>query len=82
MLVLRVEIWPGGYENGKREIASARIANMSDLADVSNYACVFEEVGSDRLGIPPSRHSFDVKEHPRRSIVWALIRKALNTGDF
>ncbi len=81
MLVVKVEIWPGGYEGGKREIARMKVGNISDLADLSDYTAVIEEYGNDRLGIPKSRSTVQVTGHTRRSTVWSLIRKILEKND-
>lgn len=37
MLVARIEVWPGGDFDRAFEIARLGIANVSELADVSNY---------------------------------------------
>jgi hypothetical protein len=37
MLVVKVELVPGGFEPMRRTVASMRIWNLSDLADVSDY---------------------------------------------
>lgn len=38
MIVVKVELWPGGDCMNKETIARAEIWNTSNLADVSNYA--------------------------------------------
>lgn len=81
MLVVRVEIWPGGYELGKREIAKMEVGNISDLADTSDYIARLEEYGNERLGIPKSKATVQVTGHARRSTVWSLIRKILEKYD-
>lgn len=81
MLVVRVEIWPGGYELGKKEVARMNVANVSNLADVSDYVAEITEEGNERLGIPKSRKHASVKGHTRRSTVWSLIRKILENVD-
>jgi hypothetical protein len=37
MLVVTVDLVPGGYEAHRRTIGSMRIANVSNLSDVSDY---------------------------------------------
>jgi hypothetical protein len=37
MLVVTVDLVPGGFEPMRRTIGLLRIANVSDLADVSDY---------------------------------------------
>lgn len=36
MLIVTVDLVPGGYEPHRRTIGSMRIANVSNLADVSD----------------------------------------------
>jgi hypothetical protein len=36
MLVVKIELWPGGAADRAREIGRPRIANVSDLAEVSD----------------------------------------------
>ena len=82
MLVVTVELWPGGNPTLAKEIASIEIANNSDLADESDYIARLQERGEDRLGIPPSNRVVEVEGHPRRQSVFALLRAILNkTGD-
>ena len=81
MLVVRVEIWPGGYELGKQEIAKMQVGNISDLADTSDYIAVWEEYGNEALGIPKSRNTVQIDGHARRSTVWSLLRKILEKND-
>ena len=40
MVVVKLEIWPGGDELKMREIGRAHIANISNLADVSDYSVI------------------------------------------
>lgn len=41
MIVIRIEMWPGGREEGKREIALAHIANIGGNGTVATYSCKF-----------------------------------------
>lgn len=38
MIVVKVELWPGGDESRKVDLGTAEIANISGLADVSSYS--------------------------------------------
>ncbi len=40
MLVVTIEVWPGGNPDRSRRIAQVGAANLSDVADVSDYAAV------------------------------------------
>jgi hypothetical protein len=77
MLVVRIEIHPGGDSSRKREIGRLEIANLSDLAAVSDYECTFFEQ-STIPGEPMRRHdSFGVYDHKRSDGAWKLVLRAL-----
>jgi hypothetical protein len=40
MLVVRVEIWPGGHPDRRREIGLLALANVSDLDAESDYVVI------------------------------------------
>jgi hypothetical protein len=71
MLMIKVELWPGGRPEGRREIARATIANVSELADVSNYVVV----RGDDFG---RFEAVSVDGHRRSAGVWALVARALS----
>jgi hypothetical protein len=39
MIVVKIELWPGGFEAGKKEIGRAEIANTGELGNgpIGNY---------------------------------------------
>lgn len=78
VLVVTVELWPGGSKAYKKEIASLRIANVSNLADISDYEVELAENGAEHLGIKPMRLWTGVSGHNRKKSVWSLIRSILN----
>lgn len=45
MLVVKVELWPGGKGDRAREIGRLGIANVSDLAALSDYVAVLSHDG-------------------------------------
>jgi hypothetical protein len=53
-----------------------RIANLSDLADVSDYAIDLMEGENPLTGSKPRNGSCTVKRHDRRQSVWSLLAKA------
>lgn len=76
MLTVTVELHPGGYSGARRTLATMRISNLSDLADVSDYQIESLE-GANRLsGAPPYSSECVVVAHDRRQSVWVLIAKA------
>ena len=71
MLVVTVEVWPGGDPLRKRNIGSMTLANMSELNECSDYE------GFLHHGDGHSDH-ITVQGHFRSRGAWELIRKALN----
>jgi hypothetical protein len=76
MLVVTVDLVPGGFVPLRRTIATMRIANVSDLADLSDYRIVTVEGANGISGAPPLSTECVVLGHDRRQRVWVLIQKA------
>jgi hypothetical protein len=76
VLVVTIEIFPGGAENSRRSIATLRIANESYLGDVSDYRVVATQAANPLTAEPPGIAEFRVLAHHRRQPVWALLRRA------
>ncbi|CEG10163.1 hypothetical protein BN961_03600 [Afipia felis] len=76
MLIVTIDLVPGGYESHRRTIGSMRIANISNLADKSNYAIDFKEEANPLTGKPRRDAACTVLDHDRRQSVWALVAKA------
>ncbi len=76
MLHVIVAIWPGGDKMLARAVAVASITNLSDLADVSDYALVAAEGYNPLTGALPWSRRGQIHRHDRRSSVWALVAKA------
>ena len=80
MLIIRIEIWPFGYESRKREIAVAKIANTGEGSlERGNY-----EGAIGRNGRPAPLKDKDikargeVKDFPRKSLTaWDLLLRLL-----
>jgi len=81
MLVVTVELWPGGNPTKAKEIAAIEIANISDLHDTSSYIARVQERGEIELGISPSYRVVEVHEHPRRQSVFKLLKAVLKKWD-
>ena len=75
MLRVTVEIWPGGDKTRARAVAIANVANVSDLANVSDYAVSVSEGYNPVTNTPPWSQRGQIYEHDRRTSVWALIAK-------
>ena len=71
MLVVRVEIWPGGHSDRRREIGLLALANVSDLDAESDYV-VIRSVGQHV-------DARVVRKHPRASGFWPLIARAASS---
>lgn len=80
MIVVKVYLWPNGDPDRAREIATADIANISDLADLSSYAVLAAERESDVTGLPSQSAAFEIHSHDRRQSVWGLMAKVALTA--
>jgi hypothetical protein len=76
LLVITIDLVPGGYESYRTTIGSMRIANVSNLADVSDYAVAVTEGANPLTGLPARTASCKVVGHDRRQSLWALLAKA------
>jgi hypothetical protein len=75
MLVIRVELWPGGDKARAREIANATVSNVSHLAGISDYDVRAAERASEVTGLSDVQAGFPVRGHNRHQSVWALVAK-------
>lgn len=73
MIRITVTLVPGGDESRAREIARANVANISSLADLSDYDVVASEAASDVSGLPAQTAPFKIFGHARRQSVWSLV---------
>ncbi|SEI20900.1 hypothetical protein [Tardiphaga sp. OK245] len=76
MLIITIDLVPGGYESFRRTIGSMRIANISDLADVSDYKVEVTEGANHLAGTSARNARCTVERHDRRQTIWALLAKA------
>jgi hypothetical protein len=77
MIRVTVEIWPGGFPGGKRKIGAMSIANVTDLAPLSDYEADIWEAGNPLARSEARECSVQVRNHSRRLGVWSLIAKVL-----
>lgn len=75
MLVVKVEIWPGGSRDDKYEVGRLWAANISNCAPVSSYEIRL----ADRQGFAGRMPTveFQVDGHHRSDGFWPLVHKAL-----
>jgi hypothetical protein len=52
MLVITIDLVPGGHESYRHTIGSVRIANLSKLADTSDYSVEVMEAANHLTGAP------------------------------
>ena len=76
MLVITIDLVPGGYESHRRSIGSMRIANLSDLADRSDYRIEAIESANPLTGAKSRHAACTLRAHDRRQSVFALLAKA------
>ena len=76
MIIITVDLVPGGFQPRRRTIASMRISNASDLADISDYAVDVLEAANPLANTPPRNAGCRVIGHDRRQSIWALIAKS------
>ena len=76
MLRVTVDLIPGGFNPLRRTIGTMTVANVSDLADRSDYRIEAMEGRNHLAGLPPRNMSAEVLDHDRRQSVWRLIAKA------
>ena len=76
MLVITIDLVPGGYESYRCTIGSMRIANLSNLADTSDYSVEVMEGANPLTGAKSRSAACMVLAHQRRQNVWALLAKA------
>jgi hypothetical protein len=76
MLLITIDLLPGGHAPHRRTVASMQIANISDLADISDYHIGAIEGANPLTGTPPRSATCIVTGHERYQAVWALVAKA------
>jgi hypothetical protein len=76
MLLITVELVPGGFAPMRRTIASMRISNLSDLAPISDYRVQATEAPNPLTGTPACNVDCIVRGHNRAQSVWALLARA------
>lgn len=78
MMVVKIEIWPGGKEGVAVEIGRMNVTNISDLAEVSNYAVEVSQVATPRLNVDEFHEMINLDGHPRRDGPWRLVKRVLD----
>jgi hypothetical protein len=76
MILITIDLVPSGIHSWRRTIASMRIANASDLADISDYDVDVLEAANPLSGTGPRNGSCSVTGHDRNQTIWALVARA------
>jgi hypothetical protein len=76
MLFVTIELIPGGHAPHRRAVASMQIANITDLADISDYHVGAIEGANPLTGTAPRSATCIVTGHDRNQTIWALLAKA------
>ena len=76
MLVVTIDIVSGGHTLRRKTIATMKIGNISNLADVSDYIIDALEEPNTLIGTGPRSARTFVRGHDRRQHVWPLLAKA------
>lgn len=87
MLVIKIEMWPGGSFSRRREIGRMYIANTGEgTLDRGEYVAKVCRKGSHESDDPrhfekgPFTRTGEVKDYPRKSYnVWRLVTRALKS---
>jgi hypothetical protein len=85
MLIVRIELVPGGLSPMRRPIGTVQISNVSELADISNYKLLAMEGMNPLTGTSARMAECILVGHDRRQSVWRLIEAAaaeLETADW
>lgn len=76
MLVIQIDLVPGGDESRRRAIGSMRIANQSDWSDICDYSVEISEAANPLTGTRTRSARCIVERHDRRQALWSLLAKA------
>jgi hypothetical protein len=76
MLQVTIELVPGGFSPLRRTIATMRVSNASNLADVSDYRVEAMEAQNPLTGSPAYNADCIVAAHDSRQTIWKLLERA------
>ena len=78
MILVTIQLLPGGDASRAKTIGTIKLANVSGLAPTSNYVCLVETTGCPELKIDPVNRKLVVKAHHRSAGVLRLLARVLN----
>jgi hypothetical protein len=76
LIMVTVELFPGGARAFRRIIATMEISNLSDLASISDYEVEISEAENPLTGTPARSRTLVLRRHRRSQSIWSLIAKA------
>jgi hypothetical protein len=80
MLVVYVEMWPGGDQSKAYPLGSLAVSNVTQPGDLlDNYQFEIDEAAAPQVGIERLEKKGVILAHNRRQSVWKLIRRAIDT---
>ncbi|WP_426418973.1 hypothetical protein [Bradyrhizobium genosp. A] len=80
MILVTIELLPGGSSTRRRTLATIEIANVSDLAPTSDYRVETFEGRNPLAGVDGRETTVIVRGHDRRRSVLRLVEKAIEAS--
>jgi hypothetical protein len=81
MIVVTVEMIPGGFSPARRIIGSMQICNVSNCADCSDYRVQVLEAANPLVGTPARYGDCRIERHDRRQSIWKLLARAASGAE-
>jgi hypothetical protein len=76
MLLVTIDLVPGGITRRRKTIATMKIGNITNLAAISDYVVDGLETANPLVGTGQRSARTFVRAHDRRQHIWPLIAKA------
>jgi hypothetical protein len=76
MIVVHVELWPGGCALLGRPLGKLPISNCSDLAKISDYSISVVETANPLTKTRARGGGCRIEGHDRNRSVWSLVERA------
>lgn len=73
MIVIKVELWPGGVKERRRTIARAEVANIGGDSEIGIYRVSGMEADHSVSGEKAYDRHFRIPAYDRRNSIWSLV---------
>lgn len=73
MVLVTLELIPGGISSMRRSIGTVQIANVSEFEDFASYSVLVMEAANPLTGTPARTAQVILVGHDRRQSVWRLL---------